>query len=238
MPKIETILMKWRSLEESVAGSDSRSLCEQLAERKELIAKYVPAETQAVHARVIGELRDNSIDGRVLSVGSRIPDFELRDHNDKLVTSTGLLAQGPLVICFIRGRWCPFCVGQMEAMNVAFPQIRQLGALLIAISPQTTKQAYFMVDQHRLQFPLLVDSVNHVARQFGITYRVPDDQQAIYRRAFINLPFVNGDASWELPVPATFVLDNNAIVRHAWVEPDYTERPEPAEIIEKVAELH
>lgn len=230
--------MKWRSLEESVAGSDARSLREQFAERKELIAKYVPPDTQAVHARVVAGLRDGGIVERILSVGVRIPDFELRDHNERPVSSAALLSQGPLVISFIRGRWCPFCVGQMEAMNAALPHIRQLGASLVAISPQTTKQAFFMVDQHKLQFPLLVDAGNQVARQFGIVYRVPDEQQVIYRRAFINLPFANGDDSWELPIPATFIVDKNAIIQHAWADPDYTERPEPASMLEKLAQLH
>lgn len=230
--------MKWRSLDESMPGADTRSLRQQFAERKDLIAKYVPAATQAVHARVILQLRDNGILERLLSVGARIPDFELGDQNNKLVSSTTLLRQGPLVICFIRGRWCPFCVGQMEAMNAVLPRIRQLGALLIAISPQTSKQSFFMVDQHKLQFPLLVDSGNRVARQFGIVYRIPEEQEAIYRRAFINLAFANGDDSWELPIPATFIVDKNAIIQHAWADPDYTERSEPAAILEKLAQLH
>lgn len=230
--------MKWRSLEESAPASDFRSLREQFAERKELIAKYVPAETQAVHARVIAELRAAGIVQRVLPVGVRIPDFELRDQNEKLVSSAALLGQGPLVICFIRGRWCPFCVGQMEAMNAALSRIRQAGASLAAISPQTAKQAFFMVDQHKLDFPLLVDAGNRVARQFGIVYRVPEEQQAIYRRAFINLSFTNGDDSWELPMPATFIVDRGGVIQYAHADPDYTERPEPAEIIEKLALLN
>jgi peroxiredoxin len=229
--------MKWRSLEESIAGSDPRSLREQFAERKELIAKYVPAETQAVHARVITELHESGIVGRALAVGTRIPDFELHDHNHKVVRSADLLSQGVLVICFIRGRWCPFCVGQMEAMNAVLRRIRQLSASLVAISPQTEKQAFFMVDQHKLQFPVLVDAANRVARHFGIVYRVPENQEAIYRRAFINLPFANGDDSWELPIPSTFIVDRNAIIQYASVNADYTERPEPAEIIDRLSQL-
>ena len=115
-----------------------------------------------------------------------------------------LLSKGRLVICFFRGRWCPFCVGQLEAMNLLVPQIEQAGASLVAISPQTVQQSFFMVDQHKLRFPLLSDAGNQVARQFGLVYRVPDDQQAIYRRAFVNLPFANGDESWEVAHPRHF----------------------------------
>jgi peroxiredoxin len=88
-----------------------------------------------------------------------------------------------------------------------------------------------MADQHKLRFPLLSDSGNKVARQFGLVYRVPEDQEAIYRRAFVNLPFANGDDSWELPIPATCILDRDGTVLYASADEDYTERPEPAEIL-------
>src|SRR5579884_3940755 len=120
--------MKWRSLEESTPGTDTRSLRDQFAERKELIAKYVPAETQAVHAGVVADLKQSGLEQRALAAGQHAPEFALQDHDGKLVRSADLLATGPLVICFIRGRWCPFCVGQMEAMNQVLEDIRELGA--------------------------------------------------------------------------------------------------------------
>jgi peroxiredoxin len=223
--------MKWRSLEESTPGTDIRSLHEIFAERKQLIAKYVPPETQAVHARVIAELKGNHLAASALALGTKASPFEINDHNGKPVSSTNLLSRGRVVICFFRGRWCPFCVGQLEAMNLILPQIEQAGAPLVAISPQTVQQSFFMADQHKLRFPVLSDSGNTVARQFGIVYRVPDDQQAIYRRAFVNLPFANGDDSWELPIPATYILDGDGTVLYASADEDYTERPEPAEIL-------
>ena len=223
--------MKWRSLEESTPGTDFRPLHEIFAERKHLIAKYVPPETQAVHARVIAELKAKHLAAGILAVGTKAPVFELKDPGGKAVSSPDLLSQGPLVICFFRGRWCPFCVGQLEAMNQIQPQIEQAGASLVAISPQTVQQSFFMADQHKLRFPLLSDTGNKVARQFGLVYRAPEDQQAIYRRAFINLPFANGDDSWELPIPATFVLDRDGTLLYASASEDYTERPEPAQIL-------
>jgi peroxiredoxin len=159
------------------------------------------------------------------------PAFELKDHNGKLVSSAEMLSHGRLVLCFIRGRWCPFCVGQMEAMNAILPQIEQAQASLVAISPQTVQQSFFMADQHKLRFPLLGDAGNQVASQFGLVYRVPDDQQAVYRRAFVNLPFANGEESWELPIPATYILDRDGTILYASANPDYTERPEPANIL-------
>jgi len=229
--------MKWRSLEESAPGVDTRSLRDIFSERKALIAKYVPPETQAVHARVIAELKGNHFAENVLATGSKAPFFELGDHNGKLVSSADRLSRGRLVTCFFRGRWCPFCVGQLEAMNLIVPAIEQAGASLLAISPQTVQQSFFMADQHQLRFPLLSDAGNKVARQFGLVYRVPEEQQAIYRRAFINLPFANGDDSWELPIPATFILDRDGAVLYASANEDYTERPEPSDILHRLAGL-
>lgn len=223
--------MKWRSLEESGPVTESRSLREILAGRKELIAKYVPADTQAVHAQTIAELKARNVAATVLPLRSKAPQFELPDHNGHVVRSSDLLAKGCLVLCFIRGRWCPFCVGQMDAMSRDLTNIENAGATLIAISPQTVKQSYFMHDQHKLRFPLLSDAGNTLARQFGLTYRVPPAQEAVYRRAFVNLPLINGDDSWELPIPATYIIDRDGMIRYVSANEDYTERPEPLEII-------
>jgi peroxiredoxin len=119
----------------------------------------------------------------------------------------------------------------MEAMNLIAPQIEGAGATFVAISPQTVRQSFFMHDQHKLRFPLLSDAGNQVARRFGLTYRVPAPQEAVYRRAFVNLPFANGDESWELPIPATYILDRDGTILYASTNEDYTERPEPADII-------
>jgi peroxiredoxin len=229
--------MKWRSLEESAQGVDIRSLREIFAERKELIAKYVPAETQAIHARAVAELKQNAVAENALGAGATAPAFALQDQNGETVSSSELLSRGRLVICFIRGRWCPFCVAQLEAMNLILPRIEQAGASLVAISPQTVKQSFFMADQHQLHFPLLSDPGNRVARQFGLVYRVPDYQQSLYRQVFINLPFANGDESWELPIPVTYIVDREGSVLYASASADYSERPEPAEILGRLTKV-
>jgi len=223
--------MKWRSLEESTVGLDARPLREIFAERKTLIAKYVPAETQAIHGQAVVDLKIQHLAANIMSVGAKTPAFELPDHNGKMVSSSHLLNKGQLVLCFIRGRWCPFCVGQMEAMNLALPQIEEARATLVAISPQTVKQSFFMHDQHKLRFAMLSDTANKVARQFGLTYRVPTAQEAVYRRAFVNLPFTNGDQSWELPIPATYIVERDGTVLYVSANEDYTERPEPRDVV-------
>lgn len=238
-------LMKWRSLQESAPDTGSRRLYEIFAERRELIARYVPAEIQAIHAKVVEELKQAGATEKALKAGDPAPEFELPDQNGKLVRSAELLAHGPLIICIIRGRWCPFCVGQMEAMNAIVPELEKLGVSFVAISPQTVHQSFLMADQHKLQFPLLSDAGNQVAREFELVHRVPDYQQEVYRRAFTNLPFINGDESWELPIPGTYILAEDSErgdqrvtkVLYSSVNPDYMERPEPADILTKLSQL-
>ena len=223
--------MKWRSLEESRPGQQAATLRQELDERKALAEQYVPEDVQEVNRQTVEGLRAAGLAERILPAGAQAPSFELPDQDGKTVSSAELLSRGRLVICFFRGRWCPFCVAQLEAMNSALPQIEKAGATLVAISPQTVKQSFFMRDQHRLRFALLSDCGNHVARRFGLVYSVPAEQRQVYSRTFVNLPFLNGESSWELPIPATFVLERNGAVHFASADPDYTRRPEPEEVV-------
>lgn len=223
--------MKWRGLEESKPGQHAATLGEELEERKTLAEQYVPEDVQQVNRRTVQELCASGMADRILPFGARAPQFELPDQGGEPVSSAELLSRGRLVICFFRGRWCPFCVAQLEAMNAALPRIQSAGAGLVAISPQTAKQSFFMRDQHHLRFPLLSDSLNQVARCFGLVYQVPQEQKQVYSSTFVNLPFLNGDSSWELPIPATYILEQDGAVLYASAHPDYTRRPEPEEII-------
>jgi peroxiredoxin len=116
-------------------------------------------------------------------------------------------------------------------MTQVVPQVEEAHARFVAISPQTVKQSFFMHDQHKLRFPLLSDEGNKVARHFRLTYRVPPTEEAVYRRAFVNLPFIDGDDSWELPIPATYVIEGDGTIIYAYANEDYIERPEPSKIL-------
>lgn len=223
--------MKWRGLEEAKSGLAHATLKAALDERRELMQKYVPAEIQAINRQTVDELRASGIAERILPVGAVAPDFDLADHDEKTVSSKILLQAGPLILIFYRGRWCPFCVGTLEAWNGLLPQVHQAGASLVGISPQTVHQSYLMHEQHKLGFPLLSDAGNKVARQFGLVYRVPTYQQEIYARTFVNLPFINGDGSWDLPLPATYIIAPDGRVRYANADPDHTVRAEPTKVL-------
>jgi peroxiredoxin len=139
--------------------------------------------------------------------------------------------QGPLIVTFIRGRWCPFCCATLEAWQGMLPHVKAAGANFVAVTPMSVQQSDFMRDQHKLLFPILSDFGNKVASQFGVAYRVPKYQQELFSTVFINLPHVNGDDSWSLPLPATFAIGTDGLIRYVFVNPDYTLRAEPAEVL-------
>ena len=183
------------------------TLQEKLDEITAQTRKLVQPERLELSERAIAELFATGIEDKLLKPGDVAPAFALPDANGKLVRSEDLLALGPLVVCFFRGRWCPYCVTELETWRDLFPAVRERGALLVAISPQTVRQNDFTVMQHSLPFPLLRDEGAAIAEGFGAAYPVPESMQAYYRSILVNIPFINGEQSWRLPVPATFVIE-------------------------------
>jgi peroxiredoxin len=199
----------------------------------------VQAERMAVGERAVAELLHSGIEEKILPVGAAAPEFALKDAAGHLVRSADLLALGPLVIKFFRGRWCPYCVTELEAWRELHPRLREAGALLVAISPQTERQSDFMVSQHALPFPALSDPGCDVAEKFGLAYTIPEYHREYYRSVLVNIPFINGaqggvgqsgiDQSWRLILPATYVLARDRCVVYVQAYADFRVRPEPDE---------
>jgi peroxiredoxin len=244
--------MKWRGISTDTAERDQaqKTLAQRLLEIRAGIAQYVRPENQQINERTVEWLRARGLVERAQGIAndlsfraeanaseaeqspeSRDLGFELPDQHGKLIPSADLLTQGPLIVSFFRGRWCPFCIAELEAWRDALPQVKAAGASLVAISPQKVQHNAFTADQHKLGFPVLSDPGNKVAKQFGIVYRVPDEQEQLYRRSFVNLPHLNGDESWELPLAATYVIDPGGSIKSAFIHADYRERAEPATVI-------
>lgn len=225
--------MDWRGAakgESAVAGIEV-PLHDRLADIRQRVEALLPPDRMAPVEQAIAELRASRQQDRILPVGAPAPSFELPDQAGRLIRSADLLASGPLVILFFRGRWCPYDVTTLEAWNQWRPQLQATGGSLVAISPQKPQHTFFTADQHKLRFPVLSDAGNAVARQFGLVYRLPGYLEQHYRRVFINLPNSNGDQSWELPLAATYVVGSSGRVLLAHAEADFRLRAEPAEVI-------
>jgi peroxiredoxin len=185
------------------------------------------------------------IEDRVLPIGALAPTFDLPDAaattltnataaNTRLVHSTDLLGIGPLIVLFFRGRWCPYCMTQLEAWQAAFPAVREKGALLVAISPQLPRQNDFTAQHHNITFPLLTDAGSVLADAFRVAYTVPEPMQQHYRSIMINIPFINGEQgpnTWRLPIPATFVVAPSGKITFAEAHADHRVRPDPKDVL-------
>jgi peroxiredoxin len=230
--------MRWRGTSTDTALQPAKpgTLAEKLLEIKAGIAQYVRPENQAVHDRAIAELRKRGVEVQVVKVGELAPGFELPDQNGNPVRSEDLLATGPLIINFYRGRWCPFCMTQLEAWRDALPQVEAAGASFVAISPQLPRHGAFTADQHKLRFPVLSDARNAVAQQFGLVYDVPEEQKSLFKAIFINLENLNGMRyeEWSLPIPATCVIATDGTVQYVFASADYMERAEPSAVLAEV----
>ncbi|ARP81787.1 alkyl hydroperoxide reductase [Bordetella genomosp. 8] len=195
-------------------------------------------EIHPIMERATAELIASGQAGRAVKSGDTAPAFTLRDQDGKEVSSAVLLRQGPLVISFYRGVWCPYCNIELQALNEALPQIRQLGGNLLAISPQTAANSRKSVRINDLDFPVLHDANGDTAAAFGLRFRMPDYLVDVYKARKNDLPAFNNDPSWTLPMPARYVIGQDGVVLYSEINPDYTRRPDPSDmmpVLEKAA---
>jgi peroxiredoxin len=197
--------------------------------------ELVQPERLAITDDAVQQLFATGIEDRTLAPGDTAPTFALHDAiTKKIVRSEDLLAIGPLIVKFFRGRWCPYCMTELEAWQQLYPEVRARGALLVAISPQLVRQNDFAVQHHHLTFPILTDPGATLAAQFGVAYTVPPDIQAHYRSIMINIPFMHGDQgqhTWRLPLPATFILRQDNTIAFAEAHADHRVRPDPLDVL-------
>jgi len=200
----------------------------------------VQPERLAISEQQTAEIFATGIEDRILRAGAQAPEFTLPDAlTGKSVHSADLLALGPLVIKFFRGRWCPYCVTELETWRNLYQEVRSMGALFVAISPQNPRQNDFTLQQHGLPYPILSDAGDAVAEQFGIAYSVPVAHRDYYQGILVNIPFVNSgstyknatESSWNLPLPGVFVVNQNGTIVFSEAHADFRVRPEPADVL-------
>lgn len=191
----------------------------------------VPFSVIETMRRATKELIASGLAQRALKAGDIAPSFTLNDPEGAPVSSADLLAKGPLVVSFYRGVWCPYCNMELQALQAALPEFRKAGASLVAISPQTPVNSRKSVRENALDFPILSDTRNDVAAAFGLRFELPDYLVELYKSLKNDLPNFNGDDSWTLPMPARYVIGQDGVIRYAEVNPDYTRRPEPSDML-------
>jgi len=181
--------------------------------------------------RATDELIESGQAQRARKAGDTAPEFTLLDSDGKPVASRELLRKGPLVISFYRGVWCPYCNLELQALQAALPDITARGASLVAISPQTAANSRKSQRDNKLGFPILSDVKSEVANAFGIRFALPDYLIEVYAGFGNDLPKANDDPSWVLPMPARYVVGTDGVIAYSEVNPDYTQRPDPSELL-------
>ena len=191
----------------------------------------IPENTLEAFNNATEKLNVSGISKKAIGVGDTIPDIELPNAMGNQVCVNDLLSRGPVVVSFYRGSWCPYCNIELRALQSELAQINALGGSLVAITPETVDSLVSIDEIKQLSFHVLSDKKNIIAKAFGLVFKVEDPVNDAYRDFGINLELSNGDSSHELPMPATYVIASDHRVVHAFVDPDYTRRMEPDDII-------
>jgi len=204
--------------------------------RAEFVRTAPPGRAVLYDAKVEELQRTFPIE-KALKAGDIAPDFTLPNPSGRQVSLAGLLRGGPAVVTFYRGGWCPYCNLQLRAYQQVLGEITALGGKLVAISPQLPDGLLSTAEINKLTFDVLSDAGNRVARSFGLVYSLPDGLRAALTSNNKALPGINGDDSWELPLPATYVIASDRKIALAEIELDYRERLEPEAIVAALRSL-
>ncbi|WP_279581450.1 peroxiredoxin-like family protein [Fodinicola feengrottensis] len=182
-------------------------------------------------------LGESDLESKVLAAGSRAPDFSLPDPQGDVVDLAAMLARGPVVLTFYRGAWCPMCNLQLPALRDSLPAFTAAGASLVAVSPQLPDGSLTMAERHALTFPVLSDLRNVTARQYGLVFTMSAEVVDTARAIGVDFVAVNGNDTWELPIPATFVIDRQGVIRWVQAHADWRQRPQPQAILDALTAL-
>ncbi len=197
----------------------------------------VPSEVLNTMAQATEDLDASGIVDRAIRSGERFPDFELANQHGELRRFSDYLRHSPVVLNIYRGGWCPYCNMEMKALHDALPQIEALGARLVGMAPETPDKAMVTAERHCLQIDILNDAGNLVSERLGLVFELPEVLRPLYQSLGIDVPAYNGDLSFRLPVPATYIVGRHGNVTHAFVNADYTRRMEPADIVARLQTL-
>lgn len=208
------------------------TLTETLANAVRESANRIPAEVREVMLNANKEIIATGIEGTALKTGDSVPDFSLKNHKGETVTLSERLRQGPVVVIFYRGGWCPYCNMELYAYEQELEKLKALGASLVAITPETPDNSLATVEKNGISYDVLSDTGFVASDTFGLTFTFPEALMKVYSGFGLNVPEVNGDDAWRLPIPAAYVIDQSGKIILHHVDVNYTERLDPLDVIE------
>ena len=207
------------------------SLTQILAARKANNATKIPADKWDIMERSTNDLKAQTLSANALKTGDKLPKFNLPNVSNELVSSQDL-AKDFLVVSFYRGGWCPYCNMELRALQGIIPQLQELNTGLVAISPETPDNTLTTQEKNELKFTVLSDLNNTYAKSLGLVFQMPEDLREVYHSFNLNVDEHNGNKDYELPMPATYIVDRDLNIVHSFVPEDYTERLDPETILQ------
>jgi len=207
-----------------------RALREELERIKATFAQKNDPSVVAVYEKGIEDLRTAGLERNALKAGELAPDFTLPDANGKPVKLSERLKDGPVVLKFYRGGWCPYCNLELRAYQMALPELAAVGAQLIAVSPESPDNSLSTTEKNALAFSVVIDRGGRIAGEYRLAFKLSPELEALYKSRGRDLAEWNG-GDWTLPVPGTFVIGKDRRVALAHVDADYRSRLEPLEAI-------
>ena len=210
-------------------------LIDAIDEYKEAFKQKVPQDIKEVMLKATKKLQDEKLSKNALKKSDKVKGFTLPNAVGKDIFLDKLFEENDFVIInFYRGVWCPYCNLELKALQNSFKEFKSLGAQLIAISPQTPDASMSTKEKNELEFEVLSDKDNKIAKEFGLVFSLADELKPIYASFGIDIPTSNNDDSYELPMPATYVIYKNKEIVFAFIDEDYTKRCEPQDIVEAI----
>lgn len=213
---------------------DMINLEQQIALLNENLAKQLPTEVLEVFGKSIEELKTKNMEESSMSIGERFPDFGLTNTNNEIVELKEFLKNGKVIVAFFRGSWCPYCNLELKALQDNLRQITARKATLVIISPQIADYSEELKDNYQLNFEVLMDKDNALAKQLGISFGLQEYVISTYGSLGIELSKYNENDNNELPVPAVFVIDTNGCITYKFVDTNYMNRIDIQELIEQL----
>jgi peroxiredoxin/YHS domain-containing protein len=230
--------VKWRTISGEMArhGGSAKTMAQALTAKGQELAKGMPKEAMDTFAQGIKNIEATGVLNTALKVGDMAPDFEVASSGGKKASLKDMLAQGPVVLTWYRGGWCPFCDVQLRGYQEMLPEMEEAGGRLVALSPESAGYAAATSKKASLAFDVMTDADNAVAKKFGIAYKVPEPVAGMLEQG-VQLSKVNASTAGELPLAATYVVDTSGRIAYAYVNADYRTRAEPTAIVEALRGL-
>ncbi|MEZ5357295.1 MAG: peroxiredoxin-like family protein [Candidatus Zixiibacteriota bacterium] len=214
-----------------VMKDNSKTLQAQLDAKSAEFMETAPPELIETFNEGVKQVTESGVIQTALKKGDSAPDFTLPNAEGENVRLMDLLADGPVILTWYRGGWCPYCNIQLNEYNRRLDDFKKFGAQLVGVSPEIPDSSLSTKEKSLLHFQVLSDVGNQVARKYGIVYTLPDVVAEVFKGR-LDLAAYNHDNSNELPLAVTYVIDTDRTIRYAFINGDYKQRAEPDDIIE------